>query len=218
MRGCPRQLTQPNFLHEVMDFRVIRSAIDAGEPVESHVPPKSLFIDSRQDVNHQMSDGSVSMLAASRIFHFASDRCLIGQEHMMLNGWPRHGVQYEDVVDNAMAGILAEASGTQPKKRKGKQPENQLALADLAGNAQCLADLGLVAVPLMFVLDVKGLHEYPLDLASVLATFSPGSDSGSVLDLCANQRSLRAMEYSRQNRDPVSNVVPDDGDLLIDSD
>ena len=98
------------------------------------------------------------MLSGSRIYNFDKDRCLCGLEHMRFNGLGsdfRHLGITEDVWNR----ILCEAQGTILKKRRGKAPENDIALAELAGNAQALPDLSLFTLPLVYVLRKRGLFQ-----------------------------------------------------------
>ena len=198
LRGLTEQLSQPNFLHELLDITVMKALAFQKLPINAPVP-KLLFCDIRQATNYQISGGKISLLSGSRVFHYASDRCLTGIEHMMFNGWGAD-VTYENVTEDHCGRILSESTGIPPKKRRGKTPQNDLALVDLSGNAQSLPDLSLFAVPLVFALQVPGLFKHDLDLATVASLFAT-SEGTSAVDLDPNmkQRALRAMQHHVQS-------------------
>ena len=121
--------------------------------------PKDLVIDVRQDINFQAASGSTTLMSHSRVFVFSRDRCLVGTEHMQLNGWSRNDTNMTCVADPWLQRLEAEAHGSAAKRRRGKSPHVQNRLVDMSGNVQSLGDLGKIAVPLMFALNGLGLFE-----------------------------------------------------------
>ena len=124
----------------------------------------------------------------------------------------------DGITEDHIGRIVTEATGQPTKKRKGNKPENQLALAELAGNAQALPDLSLFTVPLIFLLQTPGLFRHDLNVASVDALFVT-TESGSVeLDPNLDQRTLRAMQAASGQvapSEPSSSAptISDDDDL-----
>ena len=84
--GLTPQLTQPNFLHELLDIFFMKSMKAANLTFDADAPLR-LFVDVRQATNYQIASGTVSMLPGSRIYHYHSERRPVGQEHFRLNGW-----------------------------------------------------------------------------------------------------------------------------------
>ena len=199
MRGVAVQLSQPNFIHELLDIRLLQECKKRGLScidVSKHLL-KFVFVDLRQDTNYQISGGSVSMLAGSRIYSYYKDRCLTGLEHMMFNGWGSD-VVYQGVAEDHVSRITSEHSGQPLKRRRGKKPEQDLTLAGLAGNAQALPDLALFQVPLCYVLQRPGLFETDLDLDAILSLFNSEVATGTlVLDPGMSQKGLRALRSDK---------------------
>ncbi len=200
-RGISVQLSSLNFIDELLDIKFMQECERLLITFDSSAP-FHLFADIRQDTNYQLRSGSVSMLSGSRIYHYASDRCLVGAEHMAMNGWGKDWSD-EDLTIDIIGKIQSECLGIPCKNKKGKVGEPDIAIAKLAGNAQGLADLALFALPLVYVLDVPGLFQKPFDLDAFLAVYeSCDSDVQVEFDLNKSQQELRQMRGAASfNRD-----------------
>ena len=213
LRGFSRQLVSPNFLHELVDVRLMAAFKAAGIPVTSttDLPPKGLLVDGRQDSKFQNATGSVSLLSGSRVYMYDKDRCAIGHEHMQFNGWSLADVDMASVVEPIRAEIEASLSGTAAKKRRGKAPEVGNTLVDVAGNGQSLPDLALIAVPLMYLLNGIGLFAADISMEEVMGCFDQAhavpSTAHSVVMDPNNQAAIRAL---RRSADPGLGALSDD--------
>ncbi len=190
-----QQLSQPNFIQELLDIRFMKECASRGFDFDDVAVEllAHLFVDIRQDTNYQLAGGNVSIMAGSRVYSYLLDRVLTGAECMQMNGWSVLDTIMEGVNVDAVGRITSEVTGQPQKKRRGKMPENDIALADLAGNAQCLPDLSLFTLPLIFVLQRPGLFEKPFDLHAILALFSNESVGVVELDPNLTQKELRKM-------------------------
>ena len=197
MRGLPEQTVQPNFLHEVLDLRVLNIQKKRGAPWDAPIP-KHLLVDARQSANFQNALGSVSLLARSRVFTYHYDRCLVGGEHMQLQGWSLADTNAQCVVHPARQEIQAQVAGTAPKKRKGKTPEVGIKLVEMAGNAQSLADLSLFTIPTIYVLNNIGIFGDNLAPDQLIGLFGDVHAPARILELDPNmsQAGFRALQRS----------------------
>ena len=192
LRGLSTQLTFPIFLHELLDLRVAHANKSRGRPLTAR-PPKGLLVDIRQDSNFQNATGSLSMLTGSRIFVYDRDRCAVGKEHMQLNGWSVRDTDMDQCNVAMRERIEAEIEGGVPKKKKGKVPENNGRLVDLAGSAQSLGDLSLFGMPLIFVLNHIGLFKADLPLSEFPLSKSDPANRVVELDPDSDQHFLRSL-------------------------
>ena len=133
-RGISVQLSSLNFVDELLDIKFMQECERLLITFDSSAP-FHLFADIRQDTNYQLRSGSVSMLSGSRIYHYASDRCLVGAEHMAMNGWGKDWSD-EDLTIDIIGKIQSECLGIPCKKKKGKAGEPDIAIAKFAGNAK----------------------------------------------------------------------------------
>ena len=191
LNGLARQLVHPNFLEELLDIRFIDWCKRAEASLDSEAP-LNLWTEIRQDLNYQVSGGSISMLSGSRIYNYRKDRCLCGMEHLRFNGWGADTV-YEGITEPVWNTILVENTCEPPRPKRGKKGENDVALAEMAGNSQGLADLALFAIPLSYVLR-RHIFENDADLEVLKTLFAPSADGPIVaLDPNESQKTLRAM-------------------------
>jgi hypothetical protein len=194
-RGISRQMSLPNFVFELADIRVMidakRSNVSWDGPVRDDlmvdVPPCGM--------TSWMPGGAVSLLAGSRVYFFAIDRCACPEENLRMNGW---GDDIDTSVVDAtpIADKRALLTGQPLKRRKGKPVSSETKLRDLAGNQECLPDLSCVSVSLVYVLNC-GLFEHDLQMSELpLEEISQGATeihNVVVLDPNLSQRELRAM-------------------------
>ena len=113
-------------------------------------------MDIRQDRGQQHS-ASVILLSQTRLYHFASDRCLMGSEHMQHNGWSAADTNLKCCTDPTLRQLLAEACGQDAKRCQGKSPEQGITLVNLAGNAQALPDINMFGLSMLFCFNGIGL-------------------------------------------------------------
>ena len=191
LRGLSKQLSHPNFLEELLDIRFMYSCKKRSVGWDSPAPP-NLFAEVRQDANYQIAGGTVSMPSGSRVYSFDRDRCLCGLEHLRFNCWGSD-VIFEGVTEDVWNRILSETTGDPPKRKKGKRGQNDLALAEMAGNGQALPDLALFTIPLVFVLRRPGLFKHDLDPEAIKSLFTTADGSFVELDPNWSQKHLRAL-------------------------
>ena len=120
LRGMSRQMSQPNFIHELLDIRYVYACRKMGLNYDAPAPP-ALFAEIRQDTNYQVAGGTVSMSSGSRIYSYLRDRCLIGQEHMIFNGWGASDTNFDGVTEDVWHSILPESTPDAPVVKKGKR-------------------------------------------------------------------------------------------------
>ena len=193
-RGISRQMSLPNFVFELADIRVMidakRSNVSWDGPVRD-----DLMVDVTQDSRYQLAGGAVSLLAGSRVYFFAIDRCACPEENLRMNGWG-DDIDTSVVDANPIADKRALLTGQPLKRRKGKPVSRETKLRDLAGNQECLPDLSCVSVSLVYVLNC-GLFEHDLQMLELpLEEISQGATeihNVVVLDPNLSQRELRAM-------------------------
>ena len=190
-RGLSRQLSYPNSLEELLDIRFMKSCNKLKVSWDSPAPV-NLWTEVRQDLNYQVAGGTISMLSGNRIYSYFKDRCLCGLEHLRFNGWGGD-IVFEGVTEPVWNDILEEATGNPPKRKRGKKGENDIALAEMAGNAQGLPDLALFAIPLAYALRRRGLFERDIDLETITSLFVSAEGSFVSLDPNLSQQTLRAM-------------------------
>ena len=201
LRGLSKQMTQPNFLHELLDIRVMQDHAKHNQAFDAPVR-KSLLVDARQDCKYQMSSGSVSMLTGSRIFWFHRDRCLCPVEHMMQLGWSPLDVEPACCVANTMAELEAEACGKAAKRRRGKMPLVATTIVDLAGNAQALPDLAFFAIPLLYAINRPDLFAHIVE-ANDLESFGVHSASDLVVGLDPDMAQAALKDFFKSALPPL---------------
>ena len=91
------------------------------------------------------------MLTSSRIYHYASDRCLVPEEHFAFQGWGRD-IQIENVHRKVIGPVL-EQGGDAPKRKKARTGNYGGKAVDLAGNGMTMPDLAMFLLPLLYSLD-----------------------------------------------------------------
>ena len=139
------------------------------DPTEAVAPP-SFFTDLRQDINHQLSNGSAVVLTSSNMFWHHQDRTLAPIEYMLSNGWDCD-IRVDDLAEpvpgwpeyqvckkgKKKAGSSPPASKKprhQPSRRRGGVGPK---VVDIAANGMCLPDILLVAYT--SVLTMSGVGE-----------------------------------------------------------
>ena len=158
LRGASRQLSARNLLYELVDLHWVEQSRKCGLPVDSESIPDALVVDIRQEIRYQLSSGGCSLLSASRIYHYRSDRCLCAAEHFRMNGWSSDGLDLNCLVTDTISSLQANWEDAPKSKRKrGKQPEASVAAIDVAGNAVSLPDFSLFGLCGLFGLNHSGL-------------------------------------------------------------
>ena len=164
LHGISRQLSSPNFVCELLDVHFL---VDAQRNhLSSDGPPRSeLMADITQDLRYQTQGGPTSMLSASRIYVYERDRTTCPEENLRLNGWG-DDVNMAAVDRDVIGEFRQHASGQPLKKSRGKKVLASTKLRDLAGNGECLPDLGAVVVPLVLVMNA-GFFEHKLVMSEI---------------------------------------------------
>ena len=149
MRGLPKQLVQPNFLHSCVNLRWAKFCERFGLDPTTAIPPSRLQVDVRQQVNRQPKSGHAALLSGSVLYWPRADRTLMGLEHLFHLGWCEditlNGIDdKQDPMPQILAGLEG-SSITAPKAKRcrrnsGPHPHDSTAI-DLAGNGMCLPDL-----------------------------------------------------------------------------
>ena len=191
--GISKQLSEPNFIDELLDCRMIESQQRAGAPIESG-PQKKLMADVGQEIRHQLASDTAIMLSKSKLYSYFRDRCAIPEEHFYFQGWG-HEVQLDCVTDDPIESKrqdLQDEGASTKKKRRGKRPQYQDKSKSLIGNAECLPDLASIIIPLVFVLNIDGVFKHKLQLSEVpyIDAGAPGLPGADVCVL--NPESSRA--------------------------
>ena len=175
LRGLSRQLSEANFLSQLVNIRFIDSCRKEGKDWWSAQPCPFLMVDTRQEASYQLASGLCSMVTNSKLYHYASDRCIIPLESLAFLGWGRD-CDYDSVTTDPLGEFkerMAEV-GPLPKKKRGRQPGRSALLQDLAGNGVCLPDISMVAVPLALLLQCDA-HRSTADFELVQEMYSPKS-------------------------------------------
>ena len=194
LRGFSRQLSQPNFIHELLDLTFARSCKRHGRSISSS-PVRGLVCDIRQDEGHQSAGGSVSLLSASRVYVYTRGRCMTPEEHMLSNGWCMRAI--EDMAASTGRDVMAEyghESGA--KRRRGRQSDYATLVTNLTGNAQSMADRAVFSIPLLLLLqtDLFEFHWDPDLLPMIDAGSFAQSDLCMVIDDDMSQTALRRLQ------------------------
>lgn len=180
MRGISQQLSPVNFVEALLDIRWIKLCRHHKIP-ETSVALPNFAVDIRQESSYQIASGRVGLLSGSRVYVFHADRCLIAKEHFFQNGWGRD-VDYLKVKNDVLGEYETAANGAPPKKKRGKAPEVDGKLVELAGNGMALADLSQIAIPLILCMtgiwskDLQPEDLESLDLFKSLSVPSRASD------------------------------------------
>lgn len=174
-RGCSVQLSQPNFLHELLDLRWViyqqKEGVECFEKMREVEATCDLVADIRQESGRQLTGGAATLLTGSRIYSYFLDRCLIAEEHYSVLGWG-FDIQIEsiaaaDPLQRAVAACPA-APGPAAKRRRGKAPDYQNKAVELAGNAMVLPDLASICIPLTYLLTAPDVFEQDICMDDVV--------------------------------------------------
>ena len=212
--GIAVQLSQPNFVDELLDLRLMTHNARMGKPLDTEADP-DLLADVTQEIAYQLSGGSVSMTTGSRIYVYGRDRCAISEEHMRWNGWG-DDIQLDCMLEDPIAKKRLEVSGSLTKRsRRGRKGQYHAKARKAAGNAECLSDLASVVVPLIWLLncDIFANKISMADLPDIGADIGK-HDPVVVLDPNLPQRELKRMEKQAMNL----NVVDSDDEIDEDQD
>ena len=178
LRGFSAQQSQPNFLHELADLVFTRRARRHGTELHQDPHPGLLF-DGRQDFDHQAAGGNVSLLSQSKLYVYRRDRTYCPEEHMLSNGWGMEAISNMEhyITDDVEAqlraelGDAAESPLDAKRRRKGRAPQYENLVVDLAGNGQSLPDLACFTIPLVYLLKLdyfkQGWHPHELPMIKV---------------------------------------------------
>ena len=213
IRGTSVQLTQPNFLHELIDCRFMRYCVRHNLNFNSAQPGQKLFCDIRHNEAFQMASGTASMLTSSRLYHYASDRCLIAEEHMYIQGWG-HGIRVQDVNRK----VVSVYNDDGPSTKKARLPLYSNKVTDLAGNGMTLPDLASFLVPLIYSLECDDLftdEEVDWEEAFNQMDDSTPSTMGIEIDVDLN---LSNKELKKKFKAGPDELQRDGEDSLIDDD
>jgi hypothetical protein len=151
MDGNSKQAVQPNFLHELADILWMQNRVRLSLPYDSEAP-SSLMMDCRQDIRYNHCTTAPTMLVLSRLYHFSSDRCLCPEEHVYFQGWGLDTTMSEVAkTDLTKFGQTEEAPA---KKRRGRKPDIGPRLSNLAGNGECLPDLAVFSLSVIYGISV----------------------------------------------------------------
>ena len=182
LRGLPRQVRDPNFLHETLDCRIAEVLTRKNLPLDGPIP-EDLVTDCRQSVFRQLADGRFVMMGNSLPFNHELDRVYVAHEVCRHFGWGAdikiedlhighpHLVQF-GMVDslskmNSAAGKKPEAKPASERKSKrlrrgdaapqhrahqGVQPY-RTKTNDIMGNSMDLADAATILYPVWLAND-----------------------------------------------------------------
>ena len=206
LRGTSQQKSTPNFLHELVDIRVMSTNARAAKPADAE-PDDQLSVDIRQDSRYQLAGGNTSLLSGSRVYFYEPDRCAVPLEHFRFNGWGNE-IKIEGITKTPIKDAQAVVQGAPPKRRRGKAPEFATPAVDLAGNQVCLPDYMGIVMPMLYCMNADFFSHVltPENVPTVYADDGDG-DHNPVLDLDASQKTFRNIK--RQLRG--SGLVDDSG-------
>ena len=86
LRGLPAQITQPNFLHRLLNMRWVFFCLQKKVDTDCECPV-NFFTDTSQHEDRNIRKGGVTLLSSSRVYDHYRDRILHPKEYFYLNGW-----------------------------------------------------------------------------------------------------------------------------------
>ena len=121
MGGVSVQLSDPNFVNELVDCRFIDSCQKTEQSFDTP-PHPMLMCDVGQELRHQLAGAATIMLGGPKLCSYKKDRCAIAEEHFRFQGWGNE-IDLQCVVNDPIAALRNELAGAPAKKRRGKKPE-----------------------------------------------------------------------------------------------
>ncbi len=189
MAGLRPQAARWNFLHELLDLRWMQDCDRTARPYDSEDVPGDLVCDVGQAWHHQCTGPAMTILTASKGFHFKRRRTLAPFELLMQQGWPRAIVNLEHfsdlpptfpwelvvsskVVARRKGKVEPQALGDAPPPptKKARKPRKQPrlrclqnVLTEMAGNGMCLPDFTRHSFSGFLAVEDPTLFECPCD-------------------------------------------------------
>ena len=159
LRGIRPQTATPNFVHELLDLRYLAFMKHRKmDPMVAEVPAE-LVTDLRQNVSHQKKDGSVTLLPRSLLYWHAIDRVAVGEEHIILQGWP-DDFHTDGLGDGPSHGVMPDEQHPEKRRRIKKRMVGPIC-KELAGSAFSLPDACLILYAGLLAATNSGLFERP---------------------------------------------------------
>ena len=118
------------------------------------------------------------------------------------------------LTDNVMDDICPAPSAAPAKKLKGRTPHYSMKVCDLAGNGQCLPDLCMIAVPLIFIAQLDYFDAFPVaQLPLPSAVLDPSSLSSASSMIISGDTTDTDLRHMQRKAASVTQMPEDAGDI-----
>ena len=212
LRGISKQMSQPNFIHELVDLRLMTSLRREKRPFTDPAPV-GLTVDIRKDARFQLAGGSTCLQTGSRVYFFDVDRCGVSDEHLRFQGWGG------DVDCTCfMKGPIQRCRATlgAGSGKRGRHAQYHTCAVKASGNAVCLPDYGSIIIPLVYVMNADYFAR-PLERSHLSSNRGSSTSSSSTKPVTVDpesmtSRDIRNMRKEARGRDLVGEDSDCDAD------